>query len=86
LETALSHLCFGQKGKRKMKTEITLYLNDDELSKLVEAKNLVAAIYNLFDLDEKMRKVADQAYDSLQYLIHNSQQEKCLNHNSQEEN
>ena len=58
-----------------MKTEITLYLNENELSKLVEAKNIVAEIYNLFDLDEKMRKVANQAYDSLHYLIHNSQEE-----------
>ena len=58
-----------------MKTEITLYLNEDELSKLVEAKNIIADIYNLFDLDEKMRKVADQTYDNLHYIIHNSQQE-----------
>jgi hypothetical protein len=58
-----------------MKTEIILYFNENELSKLVEAKNIVAEIYNLFDLDEKMRKVANQAYDSLHYLIHNSQEE-----------
>lgn len=68
-----------------MKTEITLYLNEDELSKLVEAKNLVAAIYNLFDLDEKMRKAADQAYDSLHYLIHLCRQEEYFNRNSPEE-
>jgi hypothetical protein len=68
-----------------MKTEITLYLNKDELTKLLEAKILVAAIYNLFDCDEKMRKVAGDAYDSLHYLIHHSQQEEYLNHYSQEE-
>ena len=68
-----------------MKTEIVLYLNKNELTKLLEAKVLIAEICNLFDLDEKMRKIADQAYDSLHYLIHNSQQEECLNHDNQEE-
>lgn len=68
-----------------MKTEITLYLNKDELTKLLEAKVLVAEIYNLFDCDEKMRKAAGDAYDNLHYLICNSQQEEYLNHNSQEE-
>lgn len=68
-----------------MDSRIILYLNKDELTKLLEAKILVAGIYNLFDCDEKMRKAADQAYDSLHYIIHHSQQEECLNHYSQEE-
>ena len=59
-----------------MKTEITLYLNKDEISKLIEAKNIVAEIYNQFDLESKMRKVAGDAYDNLHYLIHNSQEEE----------
>ena len=59
-----------------MKTEITLYLNKEEISKLIEAKNIVADIYNQFDLEDKMRKVAGDAYDNLHYLIHNSQEEE----------
>lgn len=68
-----------------MKTEITLYLNEDELTKLLEAKTIVAGIGILFHEDEKIRRVADQAYDSLHYLIHHSQQEEYLNRNIQEE-
>jgi hypothetical protein len=68
-----------------MESKIILCLNKDELTKLLEAKVLVAGICNLFDCDEKMRKAADQAYDSLHYLIHHSQQEEYLNHNNQEE-
>ena len=62
-----------------------LYLNKDELTKLLEAKVLVAGICSLFNEDEKIYKVADQAYDSLHYLIHHSQQEEYLNYNNQEE-
>lgn len=68
-----------------MKTKITLYLNEEELSKLLEAKYIVAGIYRLFECDEKIREAADQAYDSLQYLIQNSGQEEYLNHNIQDE-
>lgn len=68
-----------------MKTEITLYLNEDELTKLLEAKTIVAGIGILFHADEVIRRVADQAYDSLHYLIHHSQREEYLNHNNQEE-
>lgn len=68
-----------------MNSRIILYLNKDEVSKLIEAKVLVAGIRSLFNEDEKIHKVAEQAYDSLHYLIHHSQQEECLNHNSQEE-
>lgn len=68
-----------------MKTEITIYLNEDEVTKLLEAKTVVAAISVLAKKDEKIQKVAEQAYDSLCYLIHHSGREEYLNYNTQEE-
>jgi len=81
----LSNLHFGQEGRRKTKTRITLYFNEDELTKLLEAKYIVAGIYNLFECDEKIRKAADQVYDGLEYLVQNSGREEYLYHNNQEE-
>lgn len=68
-----------------MKTELILYLNEDELTSLLKAKSIVAGIGILFNEDEKIRKVVDQAYDSLHYLIHHCLQEEHLNRNNQEE-
>lgn len=42
-----------------MNSRIILYLNKDEVSKLIEAKVLVAGIRSLFNEDEKIHKVAE---------------------------